>query len=67
MIKNVIVPGGNMMQSDHMLFPHSQVPVLEWPQHFHDMLDNGPFILCCEEWLVLTVFWILEPLAGEFL
>ena len=66
MIEHVIVDCDNMMQRDCMPLQHPEGPVSEWPQNFHDVLDNGPFILCCEEWLVFTVFWILVPLAGEF-
>ena len=43
--------------------PHGAVP--EWPYIFHDTLNDGPFILCCDERLVITIFWNLEPLTGE--
>ena len=49
-----------------MLLSHSQGPVSEWPYKSHDVLDEGPFILCCKEWVVIIVFWICEPLVGEF-
>jgi len=32
----------------------------------HDVYDDGLFIMSCEEWPVMTLFLILEPLAGEF-
>ena len=41
-------------------------PVTEWPQPFHDVLNDGPFILNWKECAAMTVFWILEPLWGEF-
>jgi len=31
-----------------------------------NVLDNGPFILCGEELLVITISWSLELLTGEF-
>ena len=67
MIEEVIVDSENVMQCDRMPLRHPQGPVSECPQNIHDILDNGPFTLCCEEWLVITVYWILEPLRGEFL
>jgi len=47
MIEHVIVGCDNVMHCDHMSLRHPQGPVLEWPQNFHDVLDNGPFIMCC--------------------
>jgi len=49
MIQHVIVHCDNMMQCDCMPLRHPQSPISEWPQHIHDILHNGPFILCCEE------------------
>jgi hypothetical protein len=37
----------------------------EWPLNFHDVNDDGLFILCGEKWPEIDVFWILEILAGE--
>jgi hypothetical protein len=54
------------MQSNCVQFRQLQGPVLEWPQNLHDTLEDGLFILCCEEWPVIAVFRILEPLAVEF-
>ena len=66
MINHVIVDSDNVIQCDCMALRHPQGPIAEWPQNLHDVLDNGPFILYCEEWPVHSVFLILEPLAGEF-
>ena len=54
------------MQCDHMPLRQAQGAVLEWPQNFHYVFQHGPFILSCEKRPVLTVFWILNALAGEF-
>jgi len=67
MIEHVIVESDNVMQCNCMPLQHPEGQVSEWPQNFHDVLHNGPFMLCCEEWPVITVFQILQPLAGEFL
>jgi len=67
MIEHVLVDTDNMMQSYHMPIPYPQGPVSEWLQNIHNTLDNGPFILCCEEWPVITVFWIIKPFVGELL
>jgi len=56
MIEHVIVDGDDIMQSHCMYFRHLQGPVSEWPQNFHNVLDNCLFILCCEEWPVIAVF-----------
>jgi len=66
MNEHCIIDCDNMMRCDCMSLPHPQGPISEWSQFFHDILDNGPFILCCEEWRVIMVFWISEPLVGEF-
>ena len=49
-----------------MPFSHPQGPVPIWPYNFHDVLDNGPFIQGCKELPVIAIFWIVDPLAGEF-
>jgi hypothetical protein len=53
------------MQCDYLLLRHQEGKILEWPQCFHEVHDNRQFILCCEEWVMRTVFWIVEPRAGE--
>jgi len=67
MIECGIVDCENVMQCDRMPLRHPLGAITECPQIFPDVIDNGPFILCCKDWLVITVLWILEPLAGEFL
>jgi len=54
------------MQCDCMPPWHPQGPISEWPQHFHDILHNGAFILSCEEWPVISEFWIFKPLTCGF-
>jgi len=66
MIEHVIEEHDDVMQSNIMPFRHPQGPVSVWPPNFHDILDDGPFIRCCEEWLVISEFWIFTLLAGEF-
>jgi len=53
------------MQFNWIPLLHRQGPILEWPQNFHDIYDNGPVILCCEKWRVIAVLWSLEPHWGE--
>jgi len=64
--RTVIVDCDNLMQCDHMPPWHPEGPDLEWPQNFRYLLINGSFILCGEEQPLFTLFWILEPLLGEF-
>jgi len=66
MIEHVIVHSDNVMESDHIPFRHPQGPVPEGHQIFHDILDDSPYILRCEEWEVITALWIIEPLSGDF-
>jgi len=66
MIEHVIVVCETVMQSNRLPLRHSKGPESEWPQNFHDVIDVGPFILRCEEWVVITVFWIVQPLTGDF-
>jgi len=66
LIEHFIVHCDNVRQCDCMPLWDPHGPISEWPQYFHDILHNGPFILCCEEWPVFTVFWIMQPLACEF-
>jgi len=66
MIEHVIVDSDDMMQSHCMPFRQPQGPVSELPSTFHDIPNDGPFILCCEEWPVITGFRIVKPLVGEF-
>ena len=66
MIEHVVLYNDNVMQRNVIPSRHPQRPVPEWTKHFHHELDDSPFILCDEEWPVITVFWILEPLGGEF-
>jgi len=67
MIEHVIIDSDKVMQCDCMPLRHRQGPISESPQNLHHVLKNSAFILCCEEWAVITGFWILEPLTGEFL
>ena len=62
MIEPVILDGDDIMRSNCTPLRQPQSPVLECLQHCHDILDNGPFILYCEESPEITVLWILEPL-----
>jgi hypothetical protein len=64
--ESLTVDNDDVMQSNSMPFRHPQGPVQEWPQYFRDILDNSPLILCCEEWSIITVFWVSKPLASEF-
>jgi len=48
MIDHEIVLCDDVMQSDCMPFRHPQGPVSECDWNFNDVLDNGPFIMCCE-------------------
>jgi len=66
-IEHVITDGDNAMQSNSMHFQHPQGAVLEWPENIHEVLDDVQFILCCEDWPVITQLWINNPLMGEFL
>ena len=66
MIEHVILPCDDVMRCDYMPLRHPQGPISKWPQYFHDILHNGPFILSCAKWLVITIFWILEPLMCKF-
>jgi len=66
MIEPVIVNRNDMMQSNCMRFRHLQGPVSEWLRNIHDVFDDHPVILCCEECPVISKIWILQPLAGEF-
>jgi len=54
------------MQCDRMPLGHPHGPILKWLQYSHDILHNGPLILSGERWPVISVFWIVEPLACEF-
>jgi hypothetical protein len=54
-----------MMDSNSMSPRHPQGPVSEWLEYFPDIVDDGPFLLCCEELPILAILWILEPLSGE--
>jgi len=65
-IEHVILHCVNMVQCDCMPVQHPLGPISEWREYFQDILDNRPFILCCEEWLVMAVLWILEPLTLGF-
>jgi len=65
-IEHIIVHWDDMMQCDCMPSRHPQGPISIWPQHFHNILHNGPFILSCEEWPVIAVYWVFKPLAREF-
>jgi len=65
-IKRVIVDSDDVTQSNGMPFRHPEGPVPEWPLNLHDILDNSPLILCCEERPVVAKFWVFKPLPGEF-
>jgi hypothetical protein len=54
------------MQREYMLLWHPQCQVSEWCQNFHNILHNGLFILCQEEWQGSSVLWMPQQLAGEF-
>jgi hypothetical protein len=49
MIEHAIVYSDKMMQSNWLLFHHPESPVSDWPYQIHDIPDDTPFILCCEE------------------
>jgi len=66
MIEHFVIDCDDLIQCDWMPLRHQPGPILEWPYNFHHILDNGPFMLCWEEWPVITVFRTMEPLAGEF-
>jgi len=66
MIQYVIADSDDVVQSNNMPFRYPQVPVLEWPQNFHDIMKDCPFMLCCEEWPVLIILCIDEPHTGDF-
>ena len=57
-IKHVVLYCYNVIRCNCMPFRHPQGPVSEWPQHFHDIDNNRPFVLSHKEWPVFTVFWI---------
>ena len=65
-IEHGIVHCDDVMRCDCMPLRHPQGPISEWPQHFPDILHNGPFILGCAGWPVIAVFWVFKPHAGEF-
>jgi hypothetical protein len=65
LIVHVIVDSDDMMQSPRVPFQLPQGEVLESPTNVHDELHNSPFILCLEEWPVVTVCWIVERVADE--
>jgi hypothetical protein len=67
MIKHVIADSDNMMLNNCMPCQHPQHSVPEWPEHFHDKLDDSAFIFCYVKWPVISVFWTLKPLLGECL
>ena len=64
MIEYVILSSDKVMQSNHMPFRHPQGPVPAWPSNRHDILNDGPFMLCCKEKSVIAVLQIPEPLEG---
>jgi len=66
MIEHVILHCDNMMQCDCMPLWHPEGPISKWPQYLHDILHKGPFIMSCEKWPVIRVFWILKPLMYQF-
>jgi len=66
MIEHVIVHSDNVMQSNHMLFRQPHGPASEWAFNLGDVLHDGPFVPCCEEWQVMTAFFMLKPLTGEY-
>jgi hypothetical protein len=55
-----------MIQRNCIPFNHPQAVEWEWLENINDGHDDGPFILYCEEWLEMMIFWILKPLDGEF-
>jgi len=66
MMEHVIVRCDTVMQCDCMRLRHTQGPILKWPQYFHHILHNGPFIVSCKKWAVISVLWTLETPACEF-
>jgi len=56
MIKHVIGHSYNTVQTNRMPFQHPQGPVPEWPENFHHLRDDGPFMLSREECAVIVVF-----------
>jgi hypothetical protein len=65
-IEPVILHCADVKQCDCMPLRHPKGPISKWPQYFHDIIDNRPFIVSCIERPVITVFCILKPLACEF-
>jgi len=65
-VEHVMVDSDGVMHSNRMPFRHLQGQVLEWPQTFYGIPNNGLFILRSDERPVITVFRIPEPLAVEF-
>ena len=59
-IKQVLVQSENVMQSNCMPFQHPQDAISEWSKTLHNVIDDGPFILCCAQWLVITVLGLIE-------
>ena len=66
-IEQIIVHSDNMVQCDFLPLRYPQGPISEWPLHFHDLLHIGAFILGCEEWLMIAVFWVCKPVKCEFM
>ena len=64
-IKHVIVDSDNKMESYHVPFQYPQGPVSKWAENLPVIPDNGPFILPCKEWLVISAFWNQMPHMGE--
>jgi len=65
MAVHVTVDSDAVMKSNGMRFRHAQGPVSEWSNTMQDVLDDDPFILGCELWPAIIVFWNFEPLPGE--
>ena len=48
-----------------MQYQYPQGTVYKSPENVHYILDDGPFIMCCEVFLFVMIILILEPLVCE--
>jgi hypothetical protein len=65
MIQHVILYSDYVMQRNNIPFRRAQGAESERPSDVDDVRHDGTFNWCCDEWPVLAVFWILNPLTGE--
>jgi hypothetical protein len=66
MAEHVVVYWDNVKECDCRPLRQPQGLIVEYPYYNHDIIGNGLSVLCCEEWPVITVFWMLKLLAGQF-